>query len=354
MAYITLHKNRFFNNLDIITKLTKTKDKIALVLKDNAYGHGLLEIAQMAKEYGITKAVVRSDEEAKKIESFFEYILVLADIPKSPSKKIRYTINDLQAIKKFAKNTKVELKVDTGMCRNGIMMDELEKAFALCAKQDLKLEAVFTHHSSADEDNKYFDLQNKNFHQVKKEAEELAKIYNYGSLRFHSCNSAALFRSENFDEDMARVGIAAYGCLELPDAFHGKELHVKSLQPVLSVYAQRLSLRTLQKGDCVGYGAAFTSENICSVSNYDFGYGDGFLRSCSHHFITPEGIQIAGRISMDNSSFLTDKEELLIFSDAREAAKYAGTISYEMLASLKAYLPRKFVAFSEPRFQPRP
>ena len=342
MAYITLDKNHFFNNLDIITKLTKTKDKTALVLKDNAYGHGLLEIAQMAKEYGITKAVVRTNEEAKQIEDFFEYILVLADYAQKPNEKIRYTINDLQAINKFVKNTKVELKVDTGMCRNGIRMDELEEAFALCTTQGLKLEAVFTHHSSADEENKYFDLQNKNFQQVKKEAKALAKKYGFSFLRFHSCNSAALFRTNDFDEEMARVGIAAYGCLELP--LHVNALHVKKLAPVLSVYAKKISARKLQKGECVGYGAVFEATASCSVSNYDFGYGDGFLRSCSHNYVTPESIKIAGRISMDNASFLTCKEELLIFNDAREAARYAGTISYEMLTSLKAYLPRKVIS----------
>ncbi len=338
MAYITLNKNHFFNNLNIITKLTKAKDKIALVLKDNAYGHGLLEIAKLAKEYGITKAVVRSNEEAKKIEDFFEYILVLADIPTKASQKIRYTINDMCQIQKFAKNTKVELKVDTGMCRNGILMNELEDAFTLCAKQGLKLEAVFTHHSSADEDNKYFDLQNENFKRVKQDSQVLAKKYSFSPLRFHSCNSAALFRSNGFNEDMARVGIAAYGCLELPSSLHGK-----NLQPVLSVYAQRLSCRKLQKGECVGYGAAFETAVTCNVSNYDFGYGDGFLRSCSHHYITPEGIKIAGRISMDNSSFLTNKEELLIFDDARVIAKFADTISYEILTALKEKIKREIL-----------
>jgi len=338
MAYITLNKNHFFNNLNIITKLTKAKDKTALVLKDNAYGHGLLEIAKLAKEYGITKAVVRTYDEAKKIEDFFDYILVLADLPQESNEKIRYTINDIQAIENFAKNTKVELKVDTGMCRNGIMMSEIEEAFKRIAKQGLVLEAVFTHHSSADEDNKYFDLQNENFKKVKEAAKALAKKYAFALLRFHSANSAALFRCNNFDEDMARVGIAAYGCLKLKDS-----LHVKNLQPILSLYAQKISSRTLQSGDCVGYGAAFKAELTCKVSNYDIGYGDGFLRSCSHHYVTPKGIKIAGRISMDNSSFLCEEKELLVLNDAREAAEFADTISYEVLTSLKEKIPRTII-----------
>ena len=338
MAYITLNKNNFFHNLDIITKLTCAKDKIALVLKDNAYGHGLLEIAKMAKEYGIVNAVVRTYEEAKQIESYFEYILVLADTSTSPSSKFRFTINDIKQIDKFSQATKVELKVNTAMNRNGIEMDELSLAFELIQKQQLQLEAVFTHHSSADEENQYYDLQNSNFEEIKREAKALAKKYNLGSLRFHSCNSAALFREKNFGEDMARVGIAAYGCLELQNNSMQKEL-----KPVLSVYANRLSSRVVQSGECVGYSATFRSQMQCMISNYDFGYGDGFLRSCSNKYTTPQNIKIAGRISMDNSSFITDKEELLIFDDARVAAKIAGTISYEMLTSLKANLKRTIV-----------
>ncbi len=338
MAFITLNKNHFFNNLDIISKRTKAKDKIALVLKDNAYGHGLLEVAFMAKEYGIRRAVVRTQNEAEKIAKFFPYILVLAEIPKIASEKIRYTINDINAIKNFPKNTKVELKVDTGMHRNGIVMSELEVAFESIKKQGLRLEAVFTHHACADEEGEFFDIQKENFEDVKRNSVELAKKYGFDKLRFHSCNSAALFRISAFEEDMARVGIAAYGCMHLPLAFDDK-----GLEPVLRVYANKISTRELKKGDGVGYGIAFRAEEDCVVSNYDFGYGDGFLRACSIHYKTPEGIRLLGRISMDNSSFLATDETLLIFDDARVVAKFATTIAYEVLTSLKGDIKRKLV-----------
>ena len=338
MAFITLNKNNFFNNLDIISKRSKAKDKIALVLKDNAYGHGLLEVASLAQEYGISRAVVQSVAEAKKIEDFFEYILVLADFPKEKSKKTRYTINDIKTIKQFPKNTKVELKVDTGMHRNGIAMSELEAAFEMIKKQELRLEAVFTHHGCADEPGEFFDLQNRNFDEVKRSSKELAKKYGFGELRFHSCNSAALFRTENFDEDMARVGIAAYGCMQLPSAFDEK-----ALKPVLSLFAKKISSRELKKGDRVGYGATYTADKDCVVSSYDFGYGDGFLRVCSNNYSTPNNIKLLGRISMDNSSFLSDENELLIFDDARVVAREAKTIGYEVLTSLKADIKRVLV-----------
>lgn len=338
MAYITLNKNIFFNNLDIISKRTKAKDKIALVLKDNAYGHGLLEVATLAKEYGITKAVVQTIFEAKKIEEFFDYVLVLADVPNAVSEKMRYTINDINVIKKFPKNTKVELKVNTGMNRNGIQMEELEAAFELIKKYELRLEAVLTHHACADELSGLYDIQNENFKAVKRSANELTLKYGFNELRYHSCNSAALFRTAAFDEDMARVGIAAYGCMQLPAAFDEK-----NLKPVLSLWANKISTRDLKKGDAVGYGAAFIAEEDCEVSNYNFGYGDGFLRACSNNYITPENVKLLGRISMDNSSYLSCENSLLIFNDAREVAKIAGTIGYEVLTSLKESIKREIL-----------
>ena len=333
MAYITLNKDNFFNNLDIIAKQTKSKDKIALVLKDNAYGHGLLEMATLAKEYGITKAVVQNEKEAKQIEDLFAYILVLAQIPHANSKKIRYTINDINSIDKFPHATKVELKVDTGMHRNGIKPTQLKEAMLAIKEQGLILEAVFTHHRSADELTSEWFWQNDIFKSVKQEAQILAQELGFKNLRFHSSNSASLFRHVDFDEDMARVGIAVYGCMELPHA-----MSVSGFKPVLCLYANKISSREIKKGERIGYGATFKADEDCIVSNYDFGYGDGFLRSCSNNFINPHAKKLVGRISMDNSSFISDEDEILIFDDAKVIAKSAGTISYEVLTSLKPTL----------------
>ncbi|MDF1876605.1 alanine racemase [Sulfurimonas sp. SAG-AH-194-L11] len=332
MTRITLSKANFFHNLDIIKEKTKSIQKIALVLKDNAYGHGLIEMAALAKEYGISRAVVRSHSEAQKIEEFFEYILVLADTPKVPSKKIRYTINDMQKIKEFPKGTLVELKVDTGMSRNGISPKELKEALSSIKEQGLVVESIFTHHACADELDGKYELQKEQFYKLKERVSQTLK------LSFHSSNSAALFRDDTCDEEMVRVGIAAYGCLELPFASSAEEL-----KPVLSLYADKNSSRVLEEGESVGYGAVFSTREKTVVSNYDFGYADGFLRACSQNYTTPEGIEIAGRISMDNSSFVSDKDTLLIFTDARDVAKFADTISYEVLTALKPHLKREVV-----------
>lgn len=337
MAYIKLNKSNFFNNLDIIAKQTKAVDKIALVLKDNAYGHGLLEVAQMASEYGIAEAVVRSEEEARAISKLFRCILILADLPKRAEANFVYTINDLECIAKMPRGVSVELKVDSGMHRNGVSAGEIEKAFELIDDADLDLVGVFTHHRCADELSSEWFWQEKNFSLVVEKARRLSR----SKLRFHSSNSAALFRHSDFNGDLARVGIAAYGCLEMPEA-----LKVSGLKPVLSLWASKNSSRHLLSGSRVGYGGEgeVSSNKGEVVSNYDFGYADGFFRSnAKSEFRSACGAKLVGRISMDNSSFETDDEEICVFDDASKVAKNAKSISYEILTALKPHLKRVVV-----------
>ena len=327
MSYITLNKSAFFHNLDIIAKKTRDIDKIALVLKDNAYGHGLLEVASMAKEYGISRAVVRREEEALKISDFFNYVLILApSFPIKQNPTFVYTINTLEDIQNFPAKTRVELKVDTGMHRNGVSMDEVDEAISLITKHGLNLEAVFTHFRSADTMSAEWFWQKKNFEKIKNK---------HRSLRFHSSNSAGVFREKNFNEDMVRVGIAAYGCLALDKGFDET-----GLKPVLSLLSQKLSTRRLKAGERVGYNATYEAQEEQTVSNYDIGYADGFPRLLSSTYVSPEGFELLGRVSMDNSSYAGNEDELLIFNDANVIASKADTIGYEILTSLSPSLKR--------------
>ena len=328
MSYIELNKSAFFNNLDIIAKKCKDKDKIALVLKDNAYGHGLLEVATMAKEYGITKVVVRTVEEADLVKEFFEYILILRPtFPLRNEKNYVFTINALEDLQKFSTDARLELKVDSGMHRTGISLDEIEEAKNIIEEKNLNLEGVFTHFRSADAMSAEWFWQNSNFKKIKKEFDV--------SKRFHSCNSAALFRVKDFDEDIVRVGISAYGCLQMDRGFAER-----GFQPILSVYAQRISTRTLLKGERLGYNASYEAKEDMQIGCFDLGYADGLKRSLSNSYQTPDGYELLGRVSMDNSSYTSTEDKILIFDDANEMAAHVNTIAYEILTSLSPYLKR--------------
>jgi len=334
MSFITINKNKFYHNLEQIALKTGAKSKIAIVLKDNAYGHGLILMAKLASEFGITHAVVRNIDEATQIEELFDTILILGDtIINHP--RYSFTINTLEDIAKDQKGAKVELKVDTGMHRNGIAIDELDLALQQIESEGLELVGVMMHYRSADELSSEFFWQQKNYELVKSQVEQAG----FKNVRFHSHNSAAILRCKHFDEDLVRVGIGVYGYNELPNVFDKIEL-----KPVLALYAEKTATRELKKGQRVGYGGDFLASRDMTVSTYDLGYGDGWCRgNASKPYITAESLPLLGRVSMDFVALESTKDEVCIMNDAKKAANQFGTISYEMTTALSPEIERVIV-----------
>ena len=335
MAFIKINKENFFHNLSQFVSKTGSKDSIGIVLKDNAYGHGLELMAKLSQEFGLTQAVVRTFEEAQVIKPYFEHILVLGD-KAIVDDTCSFTLNCLDDIHHAQENSVVELKVDTGMHRNGIAFDELETALELIKEKELNLKGVMTHNRSADELSSELFWQQKQFEEIKK---TVGSISSNKNIRFHSFNSASALRLPCKNEEFIRLGIGAYGYSELPSSYE-----TLGLKPVLSLWAKKISTRTLKKGQRVGYGGTFTAQKEMTVSTYDLGYGDGWMRSNKFKpFITAENLPILGRVSMDYIVLESTKDEVCIFDNAIEAGKQVGTISYEMSTLLHSNLVKIIV-----------
>ncbi|MFZ2889743.1 alanine racemase [Sulfuricurvum sp.] len=337
MASIKLSREALIHNLDIIAHQVGGKNKIAVVLKDNAYGHGAVMIAEAASQYGIREAVVRLEREADEIAEYFDNVLILGDMPTLPKANYSYVINSLDSIEMFSEGSRVELKVDTGMHRNGVAINELEVAFTRMNEKGLTCVGVMSHLRASDTLSSEWFWQRRNFDEVKIKASLLAKKYGW-EPRFHLSNSAGIFRSAVCKDDMVRVGIVLYGCLEME-----KTLPQPEVKPVLSLWGERIATRILKKGERVGYNGIYEAQNDEVISTYDLGYANGLDRLASNCFVTPEGIALRGRISMDNAAFASDKEELLIFNDANHYARSVGTIGYEILACLDKDLKREWI-----------
>ena len=334
MAFITINRENFFYNLNKIAQKVGSLDKIAIVLKDNAYGHGLEIMAKLASEFGVKHAIVHNYREAEVIHLMFSTTLILGS-EVIPLKRCFYAINSLEDIYSTPPYTKVELKIDTGMHRNGIMIDEIYDAIELIKKRKLKLVGVMTHHRSADELTSEFFWQEKQFERVK----EIIEIAGFSSIRVHSCNSSATLRKNYINDDIVRVGISAYGYNELPKAFE-----LINLKPVLGLYAKRVSTREIKMGQRVGYGADLISSKDMVVSTYDIGYGDGWCRGDSTKpYITPDGFKIIGRVSMDLITLNSSLDEVCIMQNAKESAKVFNTISYDIITSLSPNIPRYII-----------
>ena len=335
MAYIELSKRAYFHNLTHLCERVGEKDKLAVVLKDNAYGHGLVEIATLAKEFGITKAVVRNFAEAQMIVQMFPFVLVLAPDLKRYQEGFSVVINRLEDLDSLPSKTRVHLKIDTGMHRNGIMIEELEKVAIMIAKKSLILEGVMTHFRAADELSCELFWQKSLWADVKKQMLKICNKQGWQRPLFHSENSAALLRSKIHEDDFARCGIATYGY----DTFYKADA---ALLPVLTLWAEKISSRALNKGARVGYGGAGMLREDRVVSTYDVGYADGYFRlDGKDEQKTVEGYSILGRVSMDSLSVVSECEKVALFQDASALAGYHDSIVYEVLVRLSPTLSRE-------------
>jgi len=334
MAFIKINKQNFFHNLSQFQLKTGSKESIAIVLKDNAYGHGLELMAKLSEEFGLTQAVVRTFSEAEQIKPYFKNILVLGDRA-IVDDKASFTLNSLHDIEVAEKNAKVELKVDTGMHRNGIAISELGFALKLIKEKELNLIGVMTHNRSADELSSELFWQQKKFEKVV----DMTISHGFKNIRYHSFNSATSLRLPCHQQDIIRLGVGAYGYSELPTIYETLDL-----KPVLSLWAKKVATRQLKKGERVGYGGQFEAPRDMVVSTYDLGYGDGWMRSNNFKpFITAEGLALLGRVSMDYVIIESQKEEICIFDNALEAGKQLKTISYEIMTQLHGNIKRRII-----------
>ena len=329
MAFCLISKSNYFHNLSLIEKKIN-KDKIAVVLKNNAYGHGLLEIGQLASEYGIKHAVVNTLKEANTIDSLFESILVLQDIPKDKnSSNIIITINSIKSLEELSPGTKVEIKIDTGMNRNGIMTKDLDKALELIIKNELILHGAFTHFANSYIDDDSIFNQKQMFDELKDVILKDDRFLNQ-KIRFHCCASSSLFRIDNNEYDLARIGIMSYGYISLPPS-----LESPSLKPVMSLWGEKITSKLVKEGDSIGYGSKYTADKDMLSSTYDIGYGDGFMRlDVTKKTSIEDGREILGIVSMNSFSTEGEDEKVCVFNDAEKFSDLHGTIVYEIISNI--------------------
>ncbi len=338
MAFIEISKDNYRHNIEYLSNKAGGKDKIMVVLKDNAYGHDLEIMAKLSCGFGIKKAAVKTLGEAKKINFLFEEVLILADHPpyELQDKSISYAVHSLERLKDFPKKSSLHLNIDSGMHRNGIRENELQEVFEIILENDLNLKGIFTHFRSADELSSEQYWQNENFNMAKIKAKELIKKFGLPMPKFHSCNSASLLRRKNpLEDDFARCGISTYGYTHVHESFG-----TFNLKPVMSLWAEKLSTRSLKKGDRVGYGGMYELECNEKVSTYDIGYGDGFFRHNGLSELILESRSVCGRVSMDSLCFLGDEKKVCLFRDAHDLAKKFNTITYDVITKLSPYIKK--------------
>ena len=332
MSELVLNRSAYIHNLTKICAKAGGKDRVILVLKDNAYGHGAALVGREAASYGIKFCAVKNEIEACELEPFFEHILILSHIPHGgESERFIYAVNDISLIAKFKKGVRVHIAVDTLMHRNGVAIDEVRAACEAALTHGLQICGAFTHFRSAEELSGDYFVQRQNFAAAKAVVREICGE----GLVFHSHNSAATERFGELADECVRVGIAAYGYAQFDDSLE--------LKRVASLWAHKVSGRVLKKGQCAGYGAKFCASEDMKIAVYDLGYGDGLLRYAGEGELkTAGGQRLLGKMSMDSFCCEDVGDKICVFDDARVWADFFGTISYDVLTKLSPSINRRW------------
>ena len=330
--------------------------QILAVVKANAYGHGMVRIAQtlsgihglgvarlnealLLRESGITTPIVL-------LEGFF-HADDLETLVAHNLQTVVHSQQQLDAIlaSKLKNPLQVWLKLDTGMHRIGFHEGEFDEAYkTLNASNNVSHPInLMTHFNCADElHNPATAEQFKCFQSHIKSDSGLNSV----------ANSAATLVWPETHADIIRPGIALYGV----SPFEDKVASDFNLRPVMTLKSQLIAVREHQAGESVGYGAGWTATKNTMLGVVAVGYGDGYPR------MAPEGtpilvngrlVPIVGRVSMDMLTVdlgmdCTDNvgDDVTLWGEglpATQVANHIGTIAYELITKLTSRVALQYV-----------
>jgi alanine racemase len=364
-TFVEVNLSQLSRNLQAIREKVAPA-KIMIVVKANAYGHGLMEVSKyldpqvdtigvavleegiLLREIGVqTPILVLGGIWGNQIPAYIENDLTLT----APSVERLEQID--QAAGALGKQAKVHLKVDTGMERIGVHYynaHTLQEAALNC--KHLEVEGIFSHFANADAaDLSHARLQLERFNEV-------LRFYEKHSLPTpirHMANSGAILQLPDSYFDMVRPGILFYGVYPSPEVQRSVEV-----RPALAWKSRVVYFKVTQPGHPVSYGSTWQSDHSVRIVTVPVGYGDGYFRGMSNKaqvVIHGKKYPQVGRVCMDqimvnieeDSAFNGD--EVILIGEAKngervtveELAEWADTIPYEILTNINTRVPRIYL-----------
>ncbi|MGH9937483.1 MAG: alanine racemase, partial [Blastocatellia bacterium] len=342
--------------------------QLMAVVKANAYGHGAVECARALEATGAEWFGVALVEEGIELRraGIARPIFCLGGFWRGQAGEVIaqdlttavYRLDQAEELnaraRALGRAANFHLKVDTGMGRLGVQIDELtEFARSLGRFDSVKLDGVMTHFAAADSDTTdYTERQIARY----EEAVEILRDLGFNPSWRHLANSAGIHAYPQSHGNLARVGIAMYGLTR--DAL-SPNLEPFDARAVMSLHSRIVMLKTVPAGTPLGYGCAFTTARESRIATLPIGYADGLRRAHSNNglvIVRGHFAPIVGRVSMDLTIIdVTDvpgvelgDEAILIGEQnglriaAEDLAEQIGTISYEIVTGISARVPRVY------------
>lgn len=363
-CYAEVDLNILEQNYFNIKKITKKN--IIAVVKANAYGHGLVEVAKKFVECGVNMLAVATVEEAIELRNYLKNteILILGHVANTQvetciNNNIKFPVSSFESAlyvsnvaKMLKKNAFIHFAIDTGMGRIGYLCHEendtvIDTILSINKLSNISLDGIFTHFASADDIDLDFTFKQHNlFKSIVLKLKDKGVNPNY----IHCQNSAATFVLDDDFCNAVRVGISLYGYK--PSEF----VDAVDIVPCLSWVCEITHIKKVPKGTPIGYGSTYKTARDSVIATIPVGYADGFRRSLSNKgFVLCNNVQVpvVGNVCMDQTMIdVTDVKECsigdkiyLISKDntAEVMAEQLDTISYEVLCDISSRVPRIYI-----------
>lgn len=354
------------HNLESIDSYLDGYCQIIGVVKGDAYGHGAVSIARYLQDNlnlgYLAVATLGEALELRKNEIRTEILILGHTSPEYYCEILKYNLTQTviseehaRTIIEFASEQsqliKVQIAIDTGMHRIGLSPDSIDLLISLYQNPNIKVTGIFSHLCDSDVENQ--ESQDFSREQISKFEILLEKLKKRGIKELGIRHMAASYGAINYPMahfDAVRIGILMYGVTSSYSNYFRKKIDLK---PVMSIKTKIVSIRTIDKGDTVGYGRMFKAERKTVVATVPVGFADGFPRSLSNGkmraILNDEYISAIGRICMDQMMFdVTDVpsakvgDEIILLGDnlhgkailAEELAMNSDTTTNEFLSRL--------------------
>ncbi len=372
-SFVEVNSASLRHNFSAVKSIVPKDAHIMAVVKANAYGAGAIKASEIFLQEGAHYLGVATLDEALELRSHFSKtpILILGYSPNANASML--IDNDLSAMifsleqaevfsqmaLKSQKRLKIHLKIDTGMHRLGLEPNfkSIEIIKKIRALKGLEVEGIFTHLSNADTKIKtHAKNQMKAFNAFLEQLLDQKIEFQYR----HAYNSAGILSLCNGNENrflnLYRPGIMLYGFYPSNGM---KETCPTILKNVISLKAQIVQIRSVKKGEFIGYGEHFYTNEETLVGVLALGYADGLVRDLGNRIQVAINNQLApliGKVCMDqcfvklNNIEAKEGDEVILFgdkstkaNDASEIATLLNTIPYETISTLSKRLERVYI-----------
>ncbi|NHA97109.1 alanine racemase [Helicobacter pylori] len=372
-SFVEVNTHSLRHNFSAVKSIVPKDACIMAVVKANAYGAGAIKASEIFLQEGANYLGVATLDEALELRSHFSKtpILILGYSPNANASML--IDNDLSAMVfsleqaevfsqmalKSQKRLKIHLKIDTGMHRLGLEPNfkSIEIIKKIRALKGLEIEGIFTHLSNADAKIKtHAKNQMKAFNAFLEQLLDQKIEFQYR----HAYNSAGILSLCNGNENrflnLYRPGIMLYGFYPSNEM---KESSQTILKNVISLKAQIVQIKRVKKGEFIGYGEHFYTNEETLVGVLALGYADGLMRALGNRIQVAINNQLApliGKVCMDqcfvklNNIEAKEGDEVILFgdksakaNDASEIAALLNTIAYETISTLSKRLERVYI-----------